>query len=78
MVIVMVYTITDFGARISDLLQTEAIDECFSNGGGVVIIPPLFGLLGNSAGFAIMPVFLLIFFILMIIMVELTFRVTKK
>lgn len=39
MVIVMVYTITDFGARISDLLQTEAIDECFSNDGGVVIIP---------------------------------------
>lgn len=43
MVIVVVYTITDFGARISDLLQTEAIqraiDECFSNGGGEVIIP---------------------------------------
>lgn len=43
---------------------------------GSTFIPPLFGLLGNSAGFAIMP--LLIFFILMIIMVELTFRVTKK
>ena len=39
MVIVVVYTITDFGERISDLLQTEAIDECFSNGGGEVIIP---------------------------------------
>lgn len=43
MVVVVVYTITDFGARISDLLQTEAIqraiDECFSNGGGEVIIP---------------------------------------
>lgn len=45
---------------------------------GSTFIPPLFGLLGNSAGFAIMPVFLLIFFILMIIMVELTFSVTKK
>lgn len=45
---------------------------------GSTFIPPLFGLLGNSAGFAIMPVFLLIFFILMIIMVELTFRTTKK
>ena len=45
---------------------------------GSTFIPPLFRLLGNSAGFAIMPVFLLIFFILMIIMVELTFRVTKK
>ena len=45
---------------------------------GSTFAPPLFGLLGNSAGFAIMPVFLLIFFILMIIMVELSFRVTKK
>lgn len=45
---------------------------------GSTVIPPLFGLLGNSAGFAIMPVFLLIFFILMIIMVELTFRTTEK
>lgn len=43
MVIVMVYTITDFGARVSDLLQTgaiqKAIDECFLNGGGEVVIP---------------------------------------
>ncbi len=42
-VIVMVYTITDFGARVSDLLQTgaiqKAIDECFLNGGGEVVIP---------------------------------------
>ena len=45
---------------------------------GSTFIPPLFGLLGNSAGFAIMPIFLFIFFILMIIMVEMTFRTTKK
>lgn len=45
---------------------------------GSTFIPPLLGLLGNSAGFAIMPVFLLVFFILMVTMVELTFRTTEK
>lgn len=45
---------------------------------GSTFIPPLFGLLGNSAGFAIMPIFLLAFFTLMIIMTELTFRTTEK
>lgn len=45
---------------------------------GSTFIPPLFGLLGNSAGFAIMPIFLLAFFTLMIIMAELTFRTTEK
>ena len=38
------YLITDFGAIAdSDELQTEkiqkAIDECFKNGGGTVIVP---------------------------------------
>lgn len=45
---------------------------------GSTFIPPLFGLLGNSAGFAIMPIFLLAFFTLMIIMTELTFRTIEK
>lgn len=45
---------------------------------GSTFIPPLFGLLGNSVGFAIMPIFLLTFFTLMIIMTELTFRTTEK
>jgi len=39
----MDYLITDFGARSCDQLQTEAIqkalDTCFLNGGGTVIIP---------------------------------------
>ncbi len=39
----MVYNIIDFGAKVSDLLQTEAIqnaiDKCFLNGGGEVVIP---------------------------------------
>ena len=45
---------------------------------GSTFIPPLFGLLGNSAGFEIMPFYLLGFFALMIAMIELTFRVTGK
>lgn len=43
---------------------------------GSTFIPPLFGLLGNLANFAILPVYLLIFIILMISMTELTFKVT--
>ena len=45
---------------------------------GSTFIPPLFGLLGNLTGFAIMPVYLLVFVILMISMTELTFRTTQK
>ena len=37
------YNISDFGALSDGTLQTEkiqrAIDECFLNGGGIVIIP---------------------------------------
>ena len=37
------YNILDFGARIGDLLVTDAIqkaiDTCFLNGGGEVVIP---------------------------------------
>jgi len=39
----MIYNILDFGAKTSDFLQTEkiqkAIDTCFLNGGGEVVIP---------------------------------------
>lgn len=45
---------------------------------GTTFIPPLFGLLGNWLGFSIMPVFLLIFIVLMITMTELTFYITRK
>lgn len=45
---------------------------------GSTFIPPLFGLIGNSLSFSIMPVYLLGFVILMITMVEMTFRITRK
>lgn len=45
---------------------------------GSTFVPPLFGLLGNAISFSIMPVYLLFFVILMITMVEMTFRITHK
>jgi len=45
---------------------------------GSTFMPPLFGLLGNAVGFFVMPIYLLVFVALMIVMIELTFRVTKK
>ena len=45
---------------------------------GSTFIPPLFGLLGNAISFSIMPLYLLVFFALMIVMVDMTFCVTQK
>ena len=45
---------------------------------GSTFIPPVFGLLGNSISFKIMPIYLILFFVLMITMIELTFRITGK
>lgn len=45
---------------------------------GTTFIPPLFGILGNLIGFTIMPIYLLVFVALMITMILLTFRVTRK
>ena len=45
---------------------------------GSTFVPPLFGLLGNALSFSLMPVYLLIFFTLMIVMTEMTFRITQK
>ncbi len=45
---------------------------------GSTFIPPVFGLLGNSISFKIMPIYLILFFVLMITMIEFTFRITGK
>lgn len=45
---------------------------------GTTFMPPLFGLLGNAVSFAILPVYLSVFIILMIVMTELTFWTTAK
>ena len=45
---------------------------------GSTFIPPLFGLLGNLISFKILPVYLSIFIMIMISMIEVTFRITTK
>ena len=45
---------------------------------GSTFIPPLFGLLGVILGYKIMPIYILAFFVLMIVMVEMTFKITGK
>lgn len=45
---------------------------------GSTFIPPLFGLLGKTFGFDILPIYIIVFVVLMITMTELTFKVTKK
>lgn len=45
---------------------------------GSTFMPPLFGLLGNHIGFAILPMYLAVFIVLMICMTELTFKTTAK
>lgn len=45
---------------------------------GSTFIPPLFGLLGGILGYKIMPIYILAFFVLMIVMVEMTFKITSK
>lgn len=45
---------------------------------GSTFIPPLFGLLGNAVSFSVMPVYLLVFFALMIVITEMTFYITRK
>ncbi len=68
-------TPNNFGAENSGAIIGIQMASAYA---GSTFIPPLFGLLGNLIGFAIMPIFLLIFVILMISMTELTFRLTKK
>ena len=68
-------TSNNFGAENSGAIIGIQMASAYV---GSTFIPPLFGLLGNSIGFAIMPVCLLVFLVLMITMVELTFRITNK
>ena len=45
---------------------------------GSTFMPPLFGLLGRRIGFAFMPIWLAAFLVVMIVMMETTFRITAK
>lgn len=45
---------------------------------GSTFIPPLFGLIGSATDFAILPLYLIVFVVLMLVMTELTFRTARK
>lgn len=45
---------------------------------GSTFMPPLFGLLGNLIGFEILPIYLLLFIVLMISMTEMTFKISSR
>lgn len=45
---------------------------------GSTFIPPLFGLIGNKVSFSVMPIYLFVFFALMVTMIETTFSITHK
>lgn len=44
---------------------------------GSTFIPPIFGLLSKFLGLGILPIYLVVFFVLMIIMIERTYEITK-
>ncbi len=45
---------------------------------GSTFMPPLFGLIGSVTDFAILPLYLIVFVVLMLVMTELTFRTARK
>ena len=45
---------------------------------GSTFMPPLYGVLGKWLGYRMMPVYLLIFVVFMVVMTEITFKVTSK
>lgn len=45
---------------------------------GSTFVPPLYGVLGKAIGFGIMPLFLILFILLMVIMIEKTYRLTTN
>ena len=68
-------TPSNFGAEHSGAIIGIQMASAYV---GATFIPPLFGFLGHLTSFAILPVYLFIFVILMIIMTEMTFRTTAK
>lgn len=68
-------TPNNFGAENSGAIIGIQMASAYA---GSTFMPPLFGVLGKLLGFKILPLYLLIFVVLMITMTELTFRKTQK
>ena len=67
-------TPSNFGAKNSGSIIGIQMASAYI---GSTFMPPLFGLLGNRISFAILPLYLALFVILMISMTETTFRITE-
>ena len=68
-------TPSNFGAEHSGAIIGIQMASAYI---GSTFMPPIYGILGKSIGFHIMPLFLLLFILLMIIMIEKTFHITTK
>lgn len=68
-------TPSNFGAENSGAIIGIQMASAYC---GATFIPPLFGLISGAIGFELFPIYMLIFFVLMIIMVEKTFKIAKK
>ena len=67
-------TPSNFGAKNSGSVIGVQMASAYI---GSTFMPPLFGLLGNRISFAILPLYLALFVILMVSMTETTFRITE-
>ncbi len=64
----------NFGAKYSGAIIGIQMASAYT---GATFVPPLFGWLGKTVGFQILPLYLIVFVILMICMIEKTFRITR-
>lgn len=65
----------NFGSEVSGAIIGIQMASAYV---GSTFMPPLYGLLGNALGFGILPVYLTLFVVLMIVMVEMTFSLTRS
>ena len=68
-------TPSNFGAKYSGAIIGIQMASAYL---GSTFIPPLYGVLGKLFGYAILPMYLIVFLILMIVMIERTFRMTER
>ncbi len=68
-------TPSNFGAENSGAIIGIQMASAYI---GSTFMPPLYGVLGKAIGFGIMPLYLILFIILMIVMVEKTYRITAN
>ena len=66
-------TPANFGAENSGAIIGIQMASAYA---GTTLMPPLYGIVGRAVGFGIMPLFLAAYLVLMVCMVEKTFRIT--